>query len=415
MIQATSSEGALREDLQTHLSNKIAGLQPEMQSVKVQAIADIVIEKLNNESGKSFDAEHYQLESNAIVPFQFRYMTFEQDSMNMGRFRLTTEGYAVYYALNKTVPVDDPNLESAVMEVMLEKGTANHVLTAARQAKAMAYELYQSLQSAIGRAHRAPEKFDWSRDIQPIINRARKAVEQQQDQERIHHRRAMTRLTLSEEEQSSTSRAWRQVIDVMEATARLRSDLISYMRSAPDLYRQAKTRCLAIRPKSSLASLSTDLLPQIFQADQDALMMLMDAWLPLFMPPQRWPRLDFSTMEAIALVELPEDNAPIAHQIPVLIDPPSQAWFSPELRQGVHDWLQEYTQTRSDFTFADSMLQYCDAAPRSYDEQYFFAWTLFNKFDNPVFNTDLWTARNDGSLWDHDYLCADNIIFQKTA
>lgn len=413
VIQATRHDGALYDDIRAHLTQKLEGMHKELTGLKAQAIADIVIEKLNNGGGHAFDTRYYTPEDNQMMPLQFRYMAFEPDTMNINRFRLTPEGYAIYYALNKTMAVDDPSLESAVMDVMLEKGTASHVLTAARQAKVMAYELYQKIQIVLGRAQRAPEKVHWTTDIKPLLDKAEESIKQQQEQHIRHNNTALARLAMSEDEQSSSAKIWEHVVDIMNSTALLRQDLMSNLRNASSQFNQAKLRCLSVRPRSLLASLSTDLLPQLFNAPQYELLRLADEWFPMLMPPQRWPRWDFATMESIALLDLPEERAVVVHQAPVLVDPPVQAQYSPELRQSVNAWLDEYTGDRQEFSFADSMLQYC-TTPRSYEEQYFFAWTLFNKYNNPVFNNTAWTSMKDGTLWEHDYLCADGITFFNT-
>lgn len=413
VIQAARQDGALREDLQRHLVHRLEQMNTQLSGVKAQAIADIVIEKLNNGTGVPFDVRCYNPADNQMGSLQFRYMVFEPDIMNINRFRLTSEGYAVYYALNKTMAVDDPNLESAVMDVMLEKGTASHVLTAARQAKAMAYELYQKIQIVLNRAQRSPEKVDWNLDIKPLLDKAEENIRLQQEQHVRHNNSALARLAMSEDEQSSTASVWEHVVDVMNATSLLRQDLLSNLRNAPAQFNQAKLRCLAVRPKSLLASLNADLLPQLFTAPEEQLLALVDDWFPMLMPPQRWPRLDLVTLETLAMLELPDEREILVRQAPVLVDIPDPAHYSPELRASVHRWLDEFTASRREFSFSDSMLQYC-STPRSYDEQYYFAWTVFSKYNNPVFNNTTWTSIKEGPVWEHDYLCADDITFFNT-
>ena len=308
--------------------------------------------------------------------------------------------------------IDDPTLESAVMDVMIEKGTASHALTAAREGKARAFELYQRLQSMLNRAYRTPEKVRWDADIKPLLADAERSIRQQQEQHARHNNSALARLAMSEDEQSATSRIWEHVVEVMNATAVLRQDLMSNLRNASAQFNQAKLRCLFIRPKSALASLSADLLPHLFRASQDDLLALADEWFPMFMPPQRWPRWDFSSLESIALLDLPQVQDVPVHQVPILVEPIVQVQYSAELRDSVHAWLAQYTATRREFSFSDSMLQYCET-PRSYEEQSFFAWTLFNKYNNPVFNNTEWISIRDGKIWEHDYLCADDINFFK--
>lgn len=413
VIQATPQNGALYDDIRSHLVQKLDSMCKDLSGIKAQALAEIVIKKLHNGDKQIFDTRYYVPQENQHQPLQFRYMMFEPDAMNMNRFRLTSEGYAVYYALNKTMAVDDPNLESAVMDVMLEKGTASHVLTAARQAKAMAFELYQRIQSVLNRAYRSPEKVHWTADIKPLLDDAEKSIRLQQEQHARHNTTALLRLEMSDEEQSATARIWETVVDIMNATSLLRQDLMSNLRNAAIQFNQAKLRCLAIRPKSALASLSADLLPQVFQASQDDLLALADEWFPMLMPPQRWPRWDFATLEAIALLDLPQEQSIPVHQAPVLIDSPVQVQYPVELRDSVNTWLATYTATRREFSFSDCMLQYCET-PRSYEEQYLFAWTLFNKYNNPVFNNTEWLSMKNGEVWEHDYLCADELHFFNT-
>ena len=218
---------------------------------------------------------------------------------------------------------------------------------------------------------------------------------------------------MSEEEQSSSARIWEHVVEIMNGTSLLRQDLMSNLRNASSQFNQAKLRCLSIRPKSALASLSTDLLPQLFQAPQEDLLVLADQWFPMLMPPQRWPRWDLATLETIALLDIPQEQAVPVHRAPVLVDPPAESQYSSELRDSVHAWIADYTATRREVSFSDSMLQYCQT-PRSYEEKYFFAWTLFNKYNNPVFNNTEWTSMKDGQVWEHDYLCADDVKFFNT-
>ena len=413
VIQATQQDGALLHDIRAHLVQKLDRMCKDLPALKAQAIADIVIGKLNNGDGAMFETRYYVPQENQHLPLQYRFMAFEPDAMNINRFRLTSEGYAIYYMLNKTIAVDDPNLESAVMDVMLEKGTASHVLTAARQAKAMAFELYQRIQSTLNRAYRSPEKVHWAKDVKPLLDEAEKAIRLQQEQHARHNNAALARLAMSEEEQSSSARIWEHVVEIMNGTSLLRQDLMSNLRNASSQFNQAKLRCLSIRPRSALASLSTDLLPQLFQAPQEDLLVLADQWFPMLMPPQRWPRWDLATLETIALLDIPQEQAVPVHRAPVLVDPPVESQYSSELRDSVHAWIADYTATRKEFSFSDSMLQYCQT-PRSYEEQYFFAWTLFNKYNNPVFNNTEWTSMKDGQVWEHDYLCADDVKFFNT-
>lgn len=413
VIQATRENGALYDDMRRHLVQKLDDMGKDLSGLKAQAIADIVIRKLYNGEGAMFETRYYVPQDKQHLPLNYRFMTFEPDAMNMDRCRLTSEGYAIYYALNKTMAVDDPNLESAVMDVMLEKGTASHVLTAARQAKAMAFELYQRIQSMLNRAYRSPEKVRWAADIKPLLDEAEKSIRQQQEQHARHNSSALARLAMSEDEQSSTARIWEHIVDIMNSTSLLRQDLMSNLRNASAQFNQAKLRCLSVRPKSALASLSSDLLPQLFQSSQDDLLVLADQWFPMLMPPQRWPRWDLATLEAIALLDMPQEQEVPVHRAPVLVDPPVESQYPVEMRESIHAWLSDYTATRREFSFSDSMLQYC-ATPRSYEEQYFFAWTLFNKYNNPVFNNTEWTSMRDGEVWEHDYLCADDVKFFNT-
>ena len=413
VIQATQQDGALYDEIRSHLVRQLDVMCKDLSGIKAQAIADIVIRKLNNGDGVMFETRYYVPQDRQHVPLNYRFMTFEPDAMNIDRFRLTSEGYAIYYALNKTMAVDDPNLESAVMDVMLEKGTASHALTAARQAKAMAFELYQRIQSMLNRAYRSPEKVHWNADIKPLLDEAEKSIRQQQEQHARHNNSALARLAMSEDEQSSTVRVWEHVVDIMNATSLLRQDLMSNLRNASTQFNQAKLRCLSIRPKSALASLSADLLPQLFQSSQDDLLSLADQWFPMLMPPQRWPRWDIAALETIALLDIPQEHSVPVHQAPVLVDQPVESQYPAEMRERIHAWLADYTATRREFSFSDSMLQYCEA-PRSYEEQYFFAWTLFNKYNNPVFNNTEWISMKDGDVWEHDYLCADDVKFYNT-
>jgi len=328
-------------EVKEHLKMLAGSMRHTLDEESRGRIAEIVMDALSNKSKKFTEhtESYFHAPSGRTRELSFRLIRFEADLDNNYRYTPTKEGYLVLMGMLDLEVEDYQVLIEKMLVYLMENGRFDQAYDLASRALSLSIEHRQTIRDLIRQAATAHGKVKWSRDIQPILNSARKHVEERQTVDFSMKESLTEKIRSLDKPEARAPLA--KLHGQLEGANLQRMKLLTEIGGAGQSFLENQTGGFRARRASGLPSLDQIILPDLMARPIESIAAFAEDVLVSFYPPIIPMVPDLSNL--LHLLQEKRDEAVFDEdddddgEVTRFIEVPMP--FPRELISKVHQWL----------------------------------------------------------------------------
>lgn len=347
MSSCAFGNGPTHRELEGCLSAHARLMKDSLSQEVALEIAAEVIEALHNERNfaKPFEYTYFDAHAREMRTYAFRLLNFTRGDDGENRYSVTDEGQLVYLGMLDLGAEDMQMLMQKMLAELVKRGLVDKALDVSQQAYWQASRYKSKILEHLRNAQRRPDTLKFEEDVRPVLDNARKHIDERQRDERQLLEMLTERLRATREH--GTRDRLIRLKETVEKENALLQNLLRTVVESGQKFRDANNSLFRARQRQSLPSLEDEVLPALLRVPMDSLMGIADDGLYAFGSVKR--QKVFNLAQVLALLCAPP---PVVSQGPEedaeLVEAPT---FEPKFPAGeiaaADTFLDQYFATHA--------------------------------------------------------------------
>lgn len=256
--------GQTREEVLSHLGEKVRLLKPSLSETDSRKVASDVVDALHNTENRTerFEYEYFDAASGELKRYAFqllRWTRCEEDDRNY--YRVTDEGHLVYLGMLDLGTEDMQVFLDRWLEELVQRGKVDKALDVSERGRRETMRYQDDIRAQLERARRSPDSVVWKSDLEPFLDRSREHINSRdEDKQQLL---ALVKDQLREAVNVGARPKFARLAKTLDMELSVHLRLRRLVSEAGDQYRRAQKTMFRARRRQRLPDIEEQLLPPL--------------------------------------------------------------------------------------------------------------------------------------------------------